>query len=236
MFKAVHLTFLMGGVTTTALIFVRHGVTEENLNHTLIGHTDARLHKLGALQAQAVSERLQRTAIDKVYSSPLTRCLETANFIAASHDDLVVRPHKGLIEMHLGIVDGMSSFLAYERYRSLMDQALDETLPDFQFPSGELRSDALYRFETVLDSLVSHHPSGTVCVVTHGGPLGLWLAHRHGECLGRFRHWQPHNASLTYVSFKDGEYHIDSMGQTDHLSDDLMSRINKIKRSKSSPS
>lgn len=194
------------------------------------------MHKLGFLQAQAVAERLQRTVIDKLYSSPLTRCLETANLIASAHENLVVTLHNGLIEMHLGVVDGMSSFTAYERYQFLMDQALDETLPDFQFPSGELRSDALHRFETTLQSIVSDNPTGTVCVVTHGGPLGLWLAHQHGEHLGRFRRWQPKNASITYVSFRNGQYHVDSMNQTDHLSGDLMRCINEIKRSKPSSS
>ncbi|MDP9727222.1 histidine phosphatase family protein [Alicyclobacillus tolerans] len=190
----------------TTLFFVRHGVTEENLQYTLIGHTDPSLHPQGIEQAHQVAKTLMNEEIEAVYTSPLKRCLETAECIAQTHHSLPVQICPSLQEINLGIVDGMSSFLAYERYRSLLDEALDESLPDFAFPGGERRSEALQRFHTALNKICSRHPHGHICVVTHGGLLGLWLATLHGDSLGRFRHWQPRHGTITRVERKNDSF------------------------------
>lgn len=213
--------FLTGGLSLTTLIFVRHGVTAENLNYTLIGHTDPPLHAFGVLQAKAVANALQNVSIDWLYSSPLKRCLQTSSVMAKRHTNLEINKCPALSEIHLGIVEGMSSFLAYERYKSLMDAALDDSLTDFQFPSGESRSAALRRFQQGIESIVAKHKEGTVCIVTHGGPLGLWLADYHDDSLGRFRDWQPHHASLTRLTYHDGKYQVEVLDNRDHLSDEL---------------
>jgi broad specificity phosphatase PhoE len=214
--------FQTGGLNVTTLIFVRHGVTAENLNYTLIGHTDPPLHEFGVLQAKAVANALQNVSIDCLYSSPLKRCLQTASVIAERRRNLEINTCPALSEIHLGIVDGMSSFLAYERYKSLMDAALDDSLPDFQFPSGESRSAALHRFQQGLESIVAKNKEGTVCIVSHGGPLGLWLADYYGDPLGRFRHWQPHHASIAHVTYRNGKFDVEALDNTDHLSNGLM--------------
>lgn len=209
----------------TTLIFVRHGVTTANLNYVLMGRTDLSLHPLGHLQANEVASALATTPLDTIISSPLKRCMETAYRISHHQKNLPISVSDGLQEMDLGVVDGMSSFEAYSKYQSLMDEALNDTLPDFRFPSGESRSEALYRFEQAIHEIVSQNPEHTVCVVTHGGPLGLWLAKQHGELLGRFRAWQPYHASITRVTWEAGKFHIQTMDSRDHLSDEIENRV-----------
>lgn len=213
----------------TTLIFVRHGVTHENLNYTLIGRTDPPLHRYGNMQADAVADALCAVRLDAVVSSPLDRCLSTAQRIAQRHGIRNTSTVDALSEIDLGIVDGLSSFVAYEKYQVIMDRALDPTLPDYRFPQGESRVEALVRFQTAVDRLIEQHPHGNVCVVTHGGPLGLWLAHLHQDCLGRFREWQPSHASITRVSCDNESYHIVSRDETDHLPKELQNLIRQAR-------
>ena len=213
----------------TTLVFVRHGVTQENLNHTLIGRTDPSLHPYGIIQAQAVADALSTIHIDAVVSSPLRRCLQTAEEIAARLETIEVTTMSDLTEIDLGIVDGLSSFVAYERYKTLMDQALDVALPDFRFPKGESRKNALCRFQTAINRLVNKYPCGHVCIVTHGGLLGLWLAHLQNVPIGQFRYWQPSHGSISRVMFEDGNYRVISHNETEHLSRELQEMIEQAR-------
>ena len=213
----------------TTLILVRHGVTDENLNYTLIGRTDPPLNAYGAAQARAAAKALSSTRFDAIVSSPLLRCMSTAEPIAAMHPASKIEALGSLTEIDLGIVDGLSSFVAYDKYRKLIDLALDATLPDFKFPNGESRSQALRRFNNAIYQLVHAHPTGTVCVVTHGGPLGLWLARQRGESLGRFRRWQPAHASITRVVWLEGVARIVSYNETGHLPEQLQRAIQEVR-------
>jgi broad specificity phosphatase PhoE len=204
----------------TKLIFVRHGMTRENIDYTLIGRTDPPLHPIGIMQARAVADTLSHRALSAIVSSPLRRALETAALIAVPHRLTVTTLHE-LTEIDLGIVDGLSSFTAYDQYPALMDEALNPSLHDFAFPNGESRTDALHRFQSAIQQLVRQYPNGTICVVTHGGPLGLWLADIHQQPLGSFRSWQPQHGAITQVTWCDEVYRVDSLNQTEHLPNDL---------------
>jgi broad specificity phosphatase PhoE len=203
-------------------------MTQENIDYTLIGRTDPPLHPIGIMQAQAVADTLSQRALSAIVSSPLRRAVETAALIAVRHGLPMTTLHE-LTEIDLGIVDGMSSFTAYEQYPSLMDEALNPSLDDFAFPNGESRRDALHRFQSAIQRLVTQFRNGTVCVVTHGGPLGLWLAHIHQEPLGSFRSWQPPHGAITQVTCCDGSFQVGSLNQTEHLPDDLQILIDQAR-------
>lgn len=211
------------------MLLVRHGVTAENITYTLIGRTDVSLHRIGVVQGEAVGESLRSVSLTAIYTSPLRRSIETAQIISRHHA-LEIQTCDGLTEIDLGIVDGVSSFVAYEQHQALMGHALDESLPDFCFPGGESRSDALVRFQTSLAEIVARHPNQMVCVVTHGGPLGLWLAQMHREPLGRFRGWQPTHGSITRVRANGaGNHLLLSRNEIAHLPADLPTLIEEAR-------
>lgn len=220
---------------STTIYFVRHGLTLENLNYTLIGHTDAQLHPIGIRQAEAVAASLVNVPLAAIYTSPLARCRETSNRIATPHR-LAVQSDSDLREVHLGIVDGMSSFTAYHQYQSMMDEALEPNRADFAFPKGEARTSVVKRFTRALLTIATSHPQASVCVVTHGGPLGLWLAHLHNEPLGSFRQRQPKHASISRVvlSLDDARTsfgtQIDTWNDTSHLPASLEMEIREVRK------
>lgn len=64
------------------IYIVRHGETNENLNHIIQGQTDSVLNETGKMQAKKISQRLKNIKFDNVFSSDLLRTRETAEIIA----------------------------------------------------------------------------------------------------------------------------------------------------------
>ena len=88
------------------LYIIRHGQTEMNTKMLMQGRSDHPLNSTGAAQAEEAAGRLadMGVKIDKVYSSPLIRALQTAGKIAP-HTETVV--DERLIEMDYGPYEGM---------------------------------------------------------------------------------------------------------------------------------
>jgi probable phosphoglycerate mutase len=81
------------------LVFVRHGITDWNLEARFQGQMDIPLNAAGRRQAEAVRAHLESIAFDHVYASPLKRAEETAR-IVAGHQRVVVDWR--LAEIHHG--------------------------------------------------------------------------------------------------------------------------------------
>ena len=66
------------------IILIRHGETDWNTQQVFRGRADVALNKVGLAQAEAVGISLHNRAIDALYSSPLSRALDTAHMLAKS--------------------------------------------------------------------------------------------------------------------------------------------------------
>ena len=67
---------------TTRVIWVRHGRTDYNDKHLMDYQDKARLNEIWKKQAIELAERLKDLEIDAIYSSPLTRCIDTIKPLA----------------------------------------------------------------------------------------------------------------------------------------------------------
>lgn len=183
------------------LYLVRHAVTGANLSYRLIGRSDPPLHALGRRSARQLGRRLRHEPIVCIACSPLKRAVQTAEAIRLAYTPKYRPPlviDRDLREIDLGEIDGMSAFDAYVSHRDLLERALAPDAPDtFAFPGGERRNDALGRFDHALQTLLKAYPDGHVAVITHGGPIGLFLARLFGQPLAAFRSLTPQHASLT---------------------------------------
>jgi broad specificity phosphatase PhoE len=87
----------------SALYIIRHGKTEMNRANLLQGRSDIPLNEEGILQAQEASDSLRDVHFDHVFSSPLSRALQTAKIVAPQSDPTV---DERLIEMDYGQYEG----------------------------------------------------------------------------------------------------------------------------------
>ena len=90
------------------LFLVRHGATEQNQRGLLLGsRADPDLAEEGRAQAQALARSLARHPEATIVSSPMRRCLETAETIAeVIGSDVIVEDR--LVEIDYGEWEGVS--------------------------------------------------------------------------------------------------------------------------------
>ena len=69
-------------------IFIRHGKTHFNEINLTQGWCDSPLSKLGVKQVENMSLQLKDYSINKAYTSPLGRAVETSEIILQGHNNL----------------------------------------------------------------------------------------------------------------------------------------------------
>ena len=130
-----------------------------------IGTTDLPLSETGFQQAQQTARRLP--PVTAVFSSPLTRAVQTAQTIG-----LPVTVIDDLREMYAGEWDGLTFDEIRQRYPELYAaRAVDSTLP---LPGGENHDVALARFSAAMKRIACT-AIGDCAVVAHGGVIAQFL-------------------------------------------------------------
>ncbi|WP_072297345.1 histidine phosphatase family protein [Paracoccus sp. SM22M-07] len=136
------------------IVLLRHGRTAWNRAGILIGQKNIPLDNGGRREAGRAVRSL--TGIDAIYSSPLSRCKETAEIIGASLGLRVVLL-MGLSERHWGVLEG--------RPKSERDRS--------QNPEGGETIDA---FRSRVAEILPHLAGTRPLVVTHSGVIRLLCA------------------------------------------------------------
>src|SRR5688500_1044189 len=96
-----------GVASHTELWLIRHGESEGNRAGLLQGQRDYPLSARGRQQAQRLAERLGTVRFDALYSSDLTRALDTARAVSATIG-LPVTLDPGLREIDYGAWSGLT--------------------------------------------------------------------------------------------------------------------------------
>ena len=92
----------------TTLGLIRHGVTDWNDEYRTQGHSDIPLNEKGRQQAELLSRRIGTEQWDYIYSSDLSRALETAEIIG-KFKNIEVRTDPRLREMNCGLIEGQQN-------------------------------------------------------------------------------------------------------------------------------
>ncbi|TWG83952.1 putative phosphoglycerate mutase [Cupriavidus gilardii J11] len=178
----------------THLIVIRHGETAWNRERRLQGQLDIPLNDTGVAQARALAASLAAEPIDAVYSSDLSRAMQTAAPLGDALG-LTVQPDVRLRERSYGNLEGMT--YAEVAQRCPEDFALWQArVPDYAPLGGEtLRNFHERAVEGVL-ALVRRHPGERIALVAHGGVLDCLYREATGMTLEAPREHELLNASV----------------------------------------
>src|SRR3954463_9386780 len=159
---------------TTRILLVRHGATNATAEDRFSGSSGAELSEEGRWQAARLGERLSRQAFTAVYSSPLSRALDTAR-IVAGHVGLQPRVRDALREIGHGHWEGLRREDVEREHAA--EYATWEADPfTFAPAGGESGVAVLARALPVVRDLVAAHPGERVLVVSHKATLRLVLS------------------------------------------------------------
>ena len=145
---------------------IRHGLPDfPDGKRMCIGTTDVPMGEAGLAQAARMAKKLP--AVTAVFSSPLTRAVQTAQAIG-----MPVTVLDGLREMYAGEWEGLTFDEIRQRYPELYAaRGLDQTIPP---PGSEDEEAALLRFRGDLEKASATAP-GDFAVVAHGGIIAKFL-------------------------------------------------------------
>lgn len=144
------------------LIITRHGETSWNKKHKMQGTIDSKLSSKGVEEAKKLAERLKNEHFDRIYSSPLSRALVTAEAVARFHPDVSFEIVEDLRERDLGEFEGkMKKEIGWY------------TSPHPEPRKGEYSLDASSRAGKFLGKLLKSGRKGEIVLI---------VAHKHINC------------------------------------------------------
>ena len=184
----------------STIILVRHGENDWVKKNRLAGWIEGvHLNANGRAQVAAAAERLSHLPIKAIYSSPITRCLETAVPIAAPHQ-LEITPLNELGEVQYGDWEG-------EKIKTLTKNKLWFVVQFFpsrlRFPNGEALREVQFRAIQTLEKLAQQHPEEMIIVVSHADLIKLVLAHYLGVHIDLFQRLTIAPASLSVITLPE---------------------------------
>jgi len=187
---------------TTRLYLVRHGATNMTMEDRFSGSADVALSDEGREQAKRLAERLADDNIAAVFSSPLSRTLETARILAGPHG-LPPLSRDGLREISHGHWEGLSRKEVEAQFSE--EYAAWEADPfTFAPEGGESGLSVLARALPVVREIVVSYENKNVLVVSHKATLRLLVSSLLGfDARGYRDRLDQAPACLSILDFKD---------------------------------
>ncbi|GIF11718.1 bifunctional RNase H/acid phosphatase [Actinoplanes teichomyceticus] len=202
----------------TRLILVRHGATAMTAQGRYSGRGDVPLTDEGEAQAMAAAGRVAGLSRDvgAVLSSPLARCVRTAELIAAEVGGVPVTVMDDLIECDFGVWEGKTFAEVQEGWPREMSAWLEST--GVAPPQGESFQAVAKRVRGAMAKILQGYPGQVVVLVSHVSPIKLIL--RDALAAGdAFLHRLFLDAAgvSTMDVWPDGNIAVRSVNETAHL-------------------
>jgi probable phosphomutase (TIGR03848 family) len=204
----------------TLLLLIRHGLTDATGNRLYGTTPGVHLSEEGREQADQLADRLSPLRLAAVYSSPLERCIETAEAITRGRGlEIEVLPDLG--EVEYGEWTGRS-FKAVRRTE--LWRRLHEIPSSVRFPGGQTLGEVRERGVRAVEEIASRHPRRTIATVSHGDVIRLVLAHYAGIHIDLFHRLQVDPGSVSAVAVGDGAPRILRLNERGSLLDLVVPR------------
>jgi probable phosphoglycerate mutase len=184
-------------------LLIRHGENEYVAKGRLAGRLPGvHLNENGKKQAEAVAETFMKAPIKAIYSSPMERCMQTAEPLAAALG-LGINANQGLIEVDFG--SWQDKTLKQLRRRKLW-KAVQANPSRVQFPDGESFASAQQRIVHTLESLTKEFKSkDLIACFSHSDLIKLAVSYYLGQPIDLFQRIMIAPASVSTL-------HLGEMG------------------------
>ena len=180
------------------LFLIRHG--ESEAIDYIAGRTPGvHLTKKGKEQVKKLVQNFSGFRIDKIYSSPIERTLETAEIIA-KHLNLRVENDNGLIEVDFGEWTG-------KRFEELKNDKKWDLFNTYRsgtrIPGGETMQEIQLRIVQTIEKIRKENNEKNIIIVSHGDPLRGLITYYLGIPLDFILRFEIDTASVSLLKIND---------------------------------
>ncbi|MFD1020851.1 histidine phosphatase family protein [Thalassobacillus hwangdonensis] len=189
----------------TTIGFVRHGITEWNVQKRVQGTTDIPLNDTGKQQAEAAGERLTlEEPWDLIISSDLGRASETASIIGEKLGVPIDHKEQRIRELNCGEIEGTTEEERVEKWGPNWRE-LDLGMDSYE-SIGK-------RGLAYIEELATTYGGKRVLVVSHGGFIGLTMRY----LLPEMQHTNIGNTSVTVIEKREKGWSCSLYNCSKHL-------------------
>jgi broad specificity phosphatase PhoE len=181
----------------TPLVLIRHGQTDWNVEGRWQGQADPPLNERGREQAYHAAEYHKQFGFNALYSSDLSRAMETAQIIGQEMG-LAVIAEPRLREINLGQWQGMLSADIQAQYPDEFRRWHKQPL-SAQPPGGETILVLSARVLAAVNEIIARHPKQRIGMVSHEFPIAIVLCRSAGLRLDHLRSTIPQNGAWNEV-------------------------------------
>ena len=145
-----------------------------------------------------LAEAFAGSSFSFIYTSPLSRSLETAEIIA--HMLRLPPPvcHDGLKERNFGVIQGIPKAELAELNPSLLEHILKRN-PDSRFEQGESMDECATRVLDAVMDIARQRPGECVLVITHGWAMDAITREVRGLPRSAMLHHKPKNGESLWL-------------------------------------
>ena len=197
------------------IYLLRHGQTAWNKELFFRGQRDIPLDNHGLAQADCASRALEGVRLAKIYSSPLSRAMQTAE-PAASGKGLAVTRVPEFLDIDYGQWSGKSQKQIEKLYPELNRQWL-ESPQQVRFPEGEDLAAVRERAFPQLEVLTKAADDGAILVVSHRVVLKVLICAALDMPLSKFWQIKLDTASLSVLNLEKGRFTLVQLNDICHL-------------------
>jgi probable phosphoglycerate mutase len=205
--------------TPATFVLLRHGETPLTPYKRFSGSggSDPALSPVGRAQAERVAAALAaRGTIEAIVSSPLRRCRETADLVAARLE-LPVSCEDGLRETDFAAWEGLTFAEVRERHPDDLDAWLTSSTVA-PTGGGESFETVASRVSAARDKLLAAHAGRTVLLVSHVTPVKTLVRLALGAPPESMFRMELSAASLSAIAYyADGSTSLRLLNDTSHL-------------------
>jgi len=180
------------------IYLLRHAQSVANTKGILAGQDDSvELSKVGFKQAESLVSHLSAIKFYKVYSSPLTRCIQTIAPFMEKNSKIDFQIENRVIEMNYGKWSGRKLAVLSKdpKWKSVQNNPAG-----FTFPQGESFKSMRRRIDLALTNLKKE--KGPILVVTHGDIIKMAITSSLGLPINRLQSFVVEPASLTIINLE----------------------------------
>jgi len=156
-----------------------------------------KLSEKGRRESRIVSKHLQKIEFTHIYSSPISRCLQTVDPLISAKPQIPLLLEERIQEMNYGDWNGkdLKSLSKKREWKSIQNQP-----SKFKFPQGESFTQLRKRVQLFLNEIESK--TGPILVVSHGDVIKMILTCTLELSTDNFQRFLIQPASISIINYE----------------------------------